>query len=100
MPISNGYRLRTMARALAHRKGASTSARFTAGCLAFAAASSRPTGCLLAVVPAIAAYARFERVGSFVATNATFYVVSVWLIFYSTTKLSYDRTAISPPTPL
>ena len=30
--------------------------------------------------------------GSFVATNATFYVVSVWLISYATTKLGYDRT--------
>ena len=32
--------------------------------------------------------------GSFVATNATFYVVSVWLISYATTRLGYDRTAI------
>src|SRR6476620_1057949 len=32
--------------------------------------------------------------GSFVATNATFYIVSVWLISYATTKLGYDRTTI------
>ena len=32
--------------------------------------------------------------GSFVATNATFYVGSVWLISYATTKLGYDRTTI------
>jgi MFS family permease len=32
--------------------------------------------------------------GSFVATNATFYIVSVWLISYATTKLDYNRTAI------
>ncbi|MGH6825007.1 MFS transporter [Methyloceanibacter sp.] len=32
--------------------------------------------------------------GSFVATHATFYIVSVWLISYATTKLGYDRTAI------
>jgi MFS family permease len=32
--------------------------------------------------------------GSFVATHATFYIVSVWLISYATTTLSYDRTAI------
>src|SRR5262245_2844390 len=32
--------------------------------------------------------------GSFVATNATFHIVSVWLISYATTKLGYDRTAI------
>jgi metabolite-proton symporter len=32
--------------------------------------------------------------GSFVATNATFYIVSVWLISYATMELGYDRTAI------
>ena len=32
--------------------------------------------------------------GSFVATHATFYVGSVWLISYATTKLGYDRTTI------
>jgi MFS transporter, MHS family, shikimate and dehydroshikimate transport protein len=32
--------------------------------------------------------------GSFVATHATFYVGSVWLISYATTRLGYDRTAI------
>ena len=32
--------------------------------------------------------------GSFVATHATFYVGSVWLISYATTELGYDRTAI------
>src|SRR6476659_736975 len=32
--------------------------------------------------------------GSFVATNATFYIVSVWLISYATTKLGYESTAI------
>ena len=32
--------------------------------------------------------------GSFVATNATFYVGSVWLISYATTALGYDRTTI------
>jgi metabolite-proton symporter len=32
--------------------------------------------------------------GSFVATHATFYIVSVWLISYATTTLGYDRTAI------
>ena len=32
--------------------------------------------------------------GSFVATNATFYIVSVWLISYATMSLGYDRTAI------
>ena len=32
--------------------------------------------------------------GSFVATNATFYVGSVWLISYATTELGYDRTTI------
>ena len=32
--------------------------------------------------------------GSFVATHATFYVVSVWLISYATSQLGYDRTAI------
>ena len=32
--------------------------------------------------------------GSFVATHATFYIVSVWLISYATTKLGYDRTTI------
>jgi MFS transporter, MHS family, shikimate and dehydroshikimate transport protein len=32
--------------------------------------------------------------GSFVATHATFYVGSVWLISYATTELGYDRTSI------
>ena len=32
--------------------------------------------------------------GSFVGTHATFYIVSVWLISYATTKLGYDRTTI------
>ena len=32
--------------------------------------------------------------GSFVATNATFYVGSVWLVSYATTALGYDRTTI------
>jgi MFS family permease len=32
--------------------------------------------------------------GSFLATHATFYVGSVWLISYATTKLGYDRTTI------
>jgi metabolite-proton symporter len=32
--------------------------------------------------------------GSFVATHATFYIVSVWLISYATTELGYGRTAI------
>jgi metabolite-proton symporter len=32
--------------------------------------------------------------GSFVATHATFYVGSVWLISYATAELGYDRTAI------
>jgi MFS family permease len=32
--------------------------------------------------------------GSFVATVATSYIVSVWLISYATTHLGYDRTAI------
>ena len=32
--------------------------------------------------------------GSFVATHATFYIVSVWLISYATMELGYDRTAI------
>jgi MFS transporter, MHS family, shikimate and dehydroshikimate transport protein len=32
--------------------------------------------------------------GSFVATHATFYVGSVWLISYATTALGYDRTTI------
>ena len=32
--------------------------------------------------------------GSFVATNATFYVGSVWLVSYATTALCYDRTTI------
>jgi metabolite-proton symporter len=32
--------------------------------------------------------------GSFVATHATFYVGSVWLISYATTELGYDRTTI------
>ena len=32
--------------------------------------------------------------GSFVATHATFYVGSVWLISYATTKLGYDRTTL------
>ena len=32
--------------------------------------------------------------GSFVATNATFYVGSVWLVSYATTELGYDRTTI------
>jgi len=32
--------------------------------------------------------------GSFVATHATFYVGSVWLIAYATTELGYDRTTI------
>ena len=32
--------------------------------------------------------------GSFVATHATFYVGSVWLISYATTNLGYDRTTI------
>ena len=32
--------------------------------------------------------------GSFVATTATFYIVSVWLISYATTNLGYGRTAI------
>ena len=32
--------------------------------------------------------------GSFVATHATFYVGSVWLISYAMTKLGYDRTTI------
>jgi hypothetical protein len=33
-------------------------------------------------------------VSAFVATNATFYVGSVWLISYATTTLGYDRTTI------
>jgi MFS transporter, MHS family, shikimate and dehydroshikimate transport protein len=32
--------------------------------------------------------------GSFVATHATFYVGSVWLISYATTRLGYERTSI------
>jgi metabolite-proton symporter len=32
--------------------------------------------------------------GSFVATHATFYVGSVWLVSYATTELGYDRTAV------
>src|SRR5262249_5441496 len=32
--------------------------------------------------------------GSFVAPTATFYIVSVWLISYATTKLGYGRTTI------
>jgi MHS family shikimate/dehydroshikimate transporter-like MFS transporter len=32
--------------------------------------------------------------GSFLATNATFYVGSVWLVSYATTTLGYDRTEI------
>jgi MFS family permease len=32
--------------------------------------------------------------GSFIATHASFYVVSVWLIAYATTELGYDRTTI------
>jgi metabolite-proton symporter len=32
--------------------------------------------------------------GSFLATHTTFYIDSVWLISYATTKLGYDRTAI------
>ena len=32
--------------------------------------------------------------GSFVATHATFYVGSVWLISYATQELGYDRTTI------
>jgi len=32
--------------------------------------------------------------GSFLATNATFYVGSVWLVSYATTSLGYDRTEI------
>ena len=31
--------------------------------------------------------------GSFVATHATFYVGSVWLISYATTRLGYDRAS-------
>ena len=33
--------------------------------------------------------------GSFVASHATFYVVSVWLISYATTQLNYDRDTVS-----
>ena len=32
--------------------------------------------------------------GSFLATNSTFYVSSVWLVTYATQSLSYDRTTI------
>jgi MFS transporter, MHS family, shikimate and dehydroshikimate transport protein len=32
--------------------------------------------------------------GSFIATHASFYIVSVWLIAYATTELGYDRTTI------
>ncbi|WP_214406850.1 MFS transporter [Pseudonocardia lacus] len=32
--------------------------------------------------------------GSFVATHATFYVGSVWLVSHATTELGYDRTAV------
>jgi metabolite-proton symporter len=32
--------------------------------------------------------------GAFLATHATFYIDSVWLISYATSKLGYDRTAI------
>jgi MFS family permease len=32
--------------------------------------------------------------GSFVATNATFYVGSVWLVSYATTELGYGRTEV------
>jgi MFS transporter, MHS family, shikimate and dehydroshikimate transport protein len=32
--------------------------------------------------------------GSFLATNATFYVGSVWLVSYATTRLGYDRTEV------
>jgi metabolite-proton symporter len=32
--------------------------------------------------------------GSFLATHATFHIVSVWLISYATTELGYGRTAI------
>ena len=37
---------------------------------------------------------------SFVATHATFYIVSVWLISYATAKLGYDRTTILTATRL
>jgi metabolite-proton symporter len=32
--------------------------------------------------------------GSFVATNATFYISSVWLVSYATTQLDYERSTI------
>lgn len=32
--------------------------------------------------------------GSFLATNATFYVSSVWLVSYATTELGYERSTI------
>jgi MFS transporter, MHS family, shikimate and dehydroshikimate transport protein len=36
----------------------------------------------------------FLAAGSFLATNATFYVSSVWLVSYATTELGYDRSTI------
>lgn len=36
----------------------------------------------------------FLAAGSFLATNATFYVSSVWLVSYATTQLGYERSAI------
>lgn len=36
----------------------------------------------------------FLAAGSFLATNATFYVSSVWLVSYATTELGYERSTI------
>ncbi|MDD7967144.1 MFS transporter [Actinomycetospora lemnae] len=36
----------------------------------------------------------FLAAGSFVATNATFYISSVWLVSYATTELGYTRSTI------
>ncbi len=36
----------------------------------------------------------FLAAGSFVATNATFYISSVWLVSYATTELGYERSTI------
>lgn len=50
-------------------------------------------------MPVVDVMRRYPKVillaaGSFLATNATFYVSSVWLVSYATTELGYERSTI------
>ena len=50
-------------------------------------------------MPVVDVLRRYPKVillaaGSFLATNATFYVSSVWLVSYATTELGYERATI------